>query len=252
MDSIFSYESKLVQMLIKLADLMLLNILFLVCCIPLVTIGAAQTGLHSAINQMQKQDDDNSVYSAFFKGFSNGFGKITLVHTLGLLLLLILIWATGIAFQLSGSSFPAWMCVVACVSVMLFHSMLAPFHSHFDCTARQLLKNVYLMTLAHPLRAFANALLTWIPFLVGIIDPYTFMRILPIWLLLYYSVAFLFCHTVMRKPFNGLKEDFEERQRLAAEEAQDEENEEDPDGGEDLNDEEELEEAEDEAAETEV
>lgn len=221
MDSIFSYDSKLVQMLIRLADLMLLNILFLVCCIPLVTIGAAQTGLHSAITQMQNKENDDSVYKAFFKGFTNGFGKITLVHTLGLLVVIALIWATGVAFgvtlQTGSSTFPAWMCVVACVLALLFHSMLTPFHSHFDCTAKQLVKNVYLMTLAHPLRALVNALLTWIPFLMLILDPINiFMRAVPVWILLYYSIAFLFCHSVMKKPFDGLKSDFEEMQKLSA------------------------------------
>lgn len=221
MDSIFSYDSKLVQMLIRLADLILLNILFIVCCIPLFTIGAAQTGLHSAITQMQNKDNEGSVYKAFFKGFTNGFGKITLVYTLGLVAVVALIWATGIAFYVTlatgSSTFPAWMCVVACVLAVLFHSMLTPFHSHFDCTARQLVKNIYLMTLAHPLRALANALLTWLPFIMLLLDPiHIFMRGLPIWVFLYYSVAFLFCHSVMKKPFEGLKSDFAEMQKLSA------------------------------------
>ena len=220
MDSIFSYDSKLVQMLIRLADLMLLNILFIICCIPLVTIGAAQTGLHSAIMQMQNKDKEESVYTAFFKGFANGFGKITFVYTLGLVLILLLIWATGIAISLSGNSFSTWMCVIACTISVILHSMLTPFHANFDCTPRQLMKNVYLMTLAHPLRAIANALLTWIPILVFLLDMYTFLRIIPVWVMLYYSTAFLFCHSVMKKPFNGLKEDFEERQRLSAEESE--------------------------------
>ena len=47
MKNIFSYDSKLIIMLEGVANTMLLNILFLLCCIPVVTIGAAFTALFS-------------------------------------------------------------------------------------------------------------------------------------------------------------------------------------------------------------
>ena len=83
MDSIFSYESKLVQMLLKLADMMIMNILYVLCCLPVFTIGAAQAGLHTGIRQLRDPADDSSCTKAFFRGFANGFGKITLVYSSG-------------------------------------------------------------------------------------------------------------------------------------------------------------------------
>jgi len=208
MDSIFSYESKLVQMLIQLADLVILNLLYVLCCIPVVTIGAAQAALHSGIRQMMNKESDGSCIKAYFKGLVSGFGKITLLHTLLLIFIAVLIWATGIAAIMSGNSLPTWICVLAVCLAALYYSMLNFFHSNFDCTVWQLLKNVYLMVLAHPIRSLGVAVLIWLPFIVLLVNLYLFLQGFPLWAFLYYSVAFLFCYSIMKKPFNELKEDF--------------------------------------------
>ena len=44
--SAFSYDSKLMTILNNLADLIFVNLLFIICCIPIVTIGAARAALH--------------------------------------------------------------------------------------------------------------------------------------------------------------------------------------------------------------
>ena len=44
MGGLFSYDSKLMQILNFIGDLIILNVLYLVCCLPVVTIGAAQIG----------------------------------------------------------------------------------------------------------------------------------------------------------------------------------------------------------------
>ena len=43
--SFFNLDSPVMRFLTKVADLIILNILFLICCIPIVTIGAASTAL---------------------------------------------------------------------------------------------------------------------------------------------------------------------------------------------------------------
>ena len=43
----FSYESKPMQILMLLGDLIILNLLFILCSLPVFTIGAAQAGLYT-------------------------------------------------------------------------------------------------------------------------------------------------------------------------------------------------------------
>ena len=213
MDSIFSYESKLVQMLLKLADMMILNIIYVLFCLPIFTIGAAQAGLHAGIRQLRNQEDDTSCTKAFFRGFASGFGKITLVHTLGMLVVGVLIRFTIIVLQFDGGlSFSAWVSIGAISLAILFLSQIPLFHSNFDCKGIQLPRNAFLIVMAHPIRSLGVALLIWAPAILGLLDLYLLLRGLPIWMLLYYSTAFLFCNSITKKPIEGLKEDFRKAQ----------------------------------------
>ena len=47
---IFDLDSPLMNVLNKMADLMWLNILTLICCIPIITAGAAFTSMHYAVS----------------------------------------------------------------------------------------------------------------------------------------------------------------------------------------------------------
>ena len=49
MGRLFSLDSPLFSFLSKVADLMLLNILTLICCLPIFTVGASMTELHYVV-----------------------------------------------------------------------------------------------------------------------------------------------------------------------------------------------------------
>ena len=48
MNGFFSYESKPMQIMMFIGDLILLNVIYLLCCLPIFTSGAAQAGLFTA------------------------------------------------------------------------------------------------------------------------------------------------------------------------------------------------------------
>lgn len=64
MSSFFNMDSPVMRFLSRLCDLMILNILCLICCIPIVTIGASITALYSVTLKMVKGED-----SYIAKGF---------------------------------------------------------------------------------------------------------------------------------------------------------------------------------------
>ena len=224
MRGLFNYDSKIMQILMVLADLFILNLIFLICCIPLFTIGAAQAGLFSGIRRLMDPEDDRSCVSAFFKGFANGFKKITLIHTLSMIVIFLVsasILAVGNLAMLEDFTSPIpvppiWMCAAALALCALFHSMLAPFHATFDCTTKQLFRNTFLMIFAYPIRAIIITVLIWLPFGLLLGSIYLFMLLFPLWGILYYSVAYLFSFSILKKPFNQLKENFHNTQETTA------------------------------------
>lgn len=207
MNSIFSYESKMMQTLMFLGDLMILNFLYLVCCIPIFTIGAAQAGLHTGVKVLLDKEDDSSASAAFFRGFISGFGTITLAWGLASVILAVLIYL-GLTAIAMGS--PIWLAVLPMILAAIFHALIPAFHSRFGCTALQLFRNAFFLLFAHPLRSIATAAVVWLPAVVFMLDLYLFMTITPIWATLYFSTAFCFCSTFLKKPFNILVKHFNE------------------------------------------
>ena len=119
MSNIFSYDSAPMQVLMRLGDLILLNIVYTLCCIPVVTIGAAQAGLYTACRVMQNKEDDTSVISAFFRGFRTGFGSVTIAWGIVTLVLAVVTWLS-IASIMAGS--PVWLSLLAVVVVASFQA----------------------------------------------------------------------------------------------------------------------------------
>lgn len=207
MKSIFSYDSPVMQILMYIGDLIILNFIYLICCLPIFTIGAAQAGMYTAMRVLNDKEDDSSAAAAFFRGFANGFGKVTLAWgLLSLGLVLVGVAAIyGYALEL-----PAWVCIVSFCVGALFQSLVPAFHSRFGCTAMQLIRNSWFLLVAHPLRSLGVAVLVWLPGAIFLIDGYTFMMLAPIWCTLYFATAFLFAELFLRKPFKTLVDNFNE------------------------------------------
>lgn len=203
---IFSYDSPVVQFLSKVGDMVLLNLLFVVCAVPVVTIGAAQVGLFTAMRVLRDKEDDSSCIKAFFRGVASGFWRITGIWCAFLVLAVLLVGNVigTIFYQNYDSNAPVGMAIAALCIFGALESLIVLFHARFCCTTWQLLKNVWLLLLAYPLRAVLLSALVWFPLAVVLMDIYLFVRLTPIFLLVYFSLAYSLCVWVMHKPFQRL------------------------------------------------
>ena len=84
MRGLFSLDSSLMRFLDKIADLMILNLLFVVCCVPVVTIGPALTALHYTAFKL-RAGEEGAVLRTFLRSFRQNFRQGTVI---GLLMLL--------------------------------------------------------------------------------------------------------------------------------------------------------------------
>lgn len=206
MGGIFNPESKFGQMMSFVADLFVLNILFLICCLPIVTIGAAQAGLYNAVQPLRDQEDGRSCYKLFFKGFANGFWRITLVWCAFLAIILIALYTTLMAFdyQHTGRLIHWGIPLAMLILTMLIQSLTTIFHSKFSCTSFQLFRNSVILMITNPFHSIGVAVLNWLPIAMFMLWTQTFFDTLPIFIGVYYTVAYLFSSTIMKKPFQRL------------------------------------------------
>lgn len=95
MSNLLGIDNPVMRFLSRVFDLIILNICFLICCIPLVTIGPSITALYSICLKMVK-NEESYIFKGFFKAFVQNF-KTSLILWLFLvgtgILLAIDLWA---------------------------------------------------------------------------------------------------------------------------------------------------------------
>lgn len=87
--NLFNMDGPVFRFLGKLADLMILNVVFLICCLPIVTIGASLTALNYVSLKMA-EGEEGYIVKSFFKSFRQNFVQSTLMWLITLAAGLIL------------------------------------------------------------------------------------------------------------------------------------------------------------------
>ena len=74
MGGIFNIDGPVMRTLTKVADLMILNVLAMICSIPVFTAGAALTALHYMSLKIVR-GEEGYIIRGFFKSFKEKFGR---------------------------------------------------------------------------------------------------------------------------------------------------------------------------------
>ncbi|MBE6956056.1 MAG: DUF624 domain-containing protein [Ruminococcaceae bacterium] len=205
MKSIFSHDSKLMSILDTFANTMILNVLFVLCCLPVVTIGAALTALFAAC---RAQTRGLPCFRAFFKAFKSNFLKATGLWVLFAALIYLCAGAAINLYIMDGSLVVFIMSIVAGVLLLNLLTNCLLFYSRFECSFRQLLQNGVIMTLSYPIRSLLITVLMWLPVVFALVPAllYTFFQLAMIWFMLYFGTAAAVCVWFMKRPFARLAE----------------------------------------------
>lgn len=72
MNRLFDIDNGFFRFMGKICDMMLLNLLTLICCIPVITIGPALTALYY-VSMKIVRDEEGYIFRGFFKSFKQNF-----------------------------------------------------------------------------------------------------------------------------------------------------------------------------------
>ena len=151
MSKLFRMDSPLMRFLTKIADLMVLNILFCVTSIPLITIGASWTALYSVTLKMVR-DEEGSVSRSYFRSFRQNFRQATLLWLGVLVVLALLVLDIRALNGMAGGTAPGLLRVgveiLALLGIMVLQ-YLFPSLARFEASLADTLKNACMMALAH-------------------------------------------------------------------------------------------------------
>lgn len=179
----FKLDSPFMNFLNKVADIMILNILVLLCSLPIVTMGASITAGYYIAFKMVK-NEESYIVRGFFKSFKENFRQSTIMWFI-MLAVAGLLAADFKIMTDSGIDFAQWM-VIAVLTVTILLAMGAvyifPMQARFSNTIKNTIRNSYLMALSHIPSTFV--------FIVSFAAPVALLYFVPQALPLIFLLAF--------------------------------------------------------------
>ena len=162
--NIFEEGSALQRFLGKMTDLMILNIVTLLMCLPVITAGAALTGMHYVLLKMVRGQEGYIVRS-FFRSFKRNLLQATIIW--GMFLVLWYLVASNLILLFRGETGGAlWLlCALSVTAFVLIIVMIYTFAilSRFDNTVLHTLLNAVMLTFGELPRSLEMLLITLIP-----------------------------------------------------------------------------------------
>ena len=169
MSSFFNPSGPVFKFITKLEYSILLNILWFVCCIPIITIGPATTALFYCTEHLVL-DEDSYVIKMFFHSFKENFKQSTII---GLIMtgLGILIGCDGyILYHLhSTSAFWTLLSAIFIVAVIAYAIVLMwifPLLARYENTTAAMFKNAIMLAMRFILCTFIMALVYVVVFYI--------------------------------------------------------------------------------------
>ena len=149
LDKIFNFDSPLVRFVFRVRDLFILNLLTLVCMIPVFTFGPALKALAFTCLKIVREED-GSIVKTYFKNFRLNFKQTVLF---GLVCLLLSAIGAGDLFALYyyRAQFTIFMMIPAVIAVIIVFGILVwaiPMQGRFLNPIKTTFKNAFWAMLA--------------------------------------------------------------------------------------------------------
>ena len=144
MNNLFNLDGPVLQFVNKIVYSVYLNILWFICCIPVITAGASTTALFYVTLKIAKNEEGN-ITKAFFHSFRENLRQSTLIWLI-LLVLGIILGADGyILYHMRFENVFWTLCTaVFCVAAAAYAIVLMyifPLLARFDNTVGAMFKN---------------------------------------------------------------------------------------------------------------
>lgn len=194
-------DSPLMSSLRRLWDYMGLNMCFLLCCIPVITVGSAHSAMFTAIRALGR---DEPWLKLYFRTFFKSFKRPTIVW----IIMAALICAVGMStlsiasYNAESSQTPLVVSLVCLGFAMCVCSTAFLLYSKFECTVFQLLRNSVLTVIMHPVRCVIGTALIWLPIIILCLPIFAwlFFETIVYQILFWFSFASFVFSWLMKKP----------------------------------------------------
>ncbi len=121
MINLFRYDNKFFEALEKVTNIIILNFLCILFCIPIITIGASITSTYYVAMKIVRHEEEY-IFKMFIKSFKENFKTSTMVWIITMIIILVLIfrnyWGHIVFFYLV-----IGYAVISCINSLLLNNI---------------------------------------------------------------------------------------------------------------------------------
>ena len=206
MKKLFNLDAPIVQALGRMGELMVFNALWVLCCLPIVTVGASTTAMHRMMFDLRC--GDAATMRDFFRTFKAEVKKSTplwLIMLAGAAVLAIfyyLIALLEVADAVRLALMVVWGLLFLGWLFMLIY--VFPLTAYFENTVARTLKNALLISISHLRQTVVCTGLTLLPLVFYVLLPSRFFYLSFLWLFVLPGLQFYWKSAQLRTVFKSL------------------------------------------------
>lgn len=208
---LFRIDSPIMMFFSDLGDHMLLNVLFVIFSLPVVTIGCSLTASFKVARLLADKSCDN-VLPQFFRAFKENFKQSTVLWCLALVVYGLLVVYYGMSGSDAIPYMKVWLTGSFCIC-FLFTAVLCyafPLISRYDNSLAQHMKNAAILAVTNIPRTLLLMLISLLPVFLFLLVPGIMFYILPLWIILLFSMLTRACVGIIRPLFRSIEGDTDE------------------------------------------
>ena len=180
----------------KVADLCILNIICVVCCIPVITAGASITAMYYVTLKMVRNEESYIVRS-FFKSFKQNFKQATIINLIMLLIGVVLYVDLNVSKAMQGGAGQIFQVIFMAFVLIYFILFLYvyPVLARFYNTIKNTIKNALFMAVRHLPYTVVMVLIAVCPLLLLLVKSYQIQSTLFVLFLLMGFALIAYCNS---------------------------------------------------------
>ena len=212
MRNFFNIDSPIMQKLSLFGTLIMMNVVWLICCIPIVTVGASTAAMYRVMFDLR--EDKNCRWVDFFRYFRDNFKQSTLLWLIYLLVAVVLYLLFCLISWIGIGNLARALLLIP--FFLLFFLWFFSLHycfalsAFFENTLKNTLINAAAMSLRHLRQTVVCSALTLLPFVFGMVSLYWLLALGYIWLFVYPGFSFYWKSGLIRKVFANYAPSFEQ------------------------------------------
>lgn len=202
----FRGDSAYSQIMTKVFDIFWLSVISILCCIPVITIGASLSSLYYVMLKLVR-DEETAVTRNYFKAFKQNFVQSLPVT----LLLLVIIGILTADFHILGqngsqnASIIYGCCVVILLAAAAVFSYVFPLMARYQNTLRRTFENAARLAASHLWQTVVMVLVNLFPLGWFLISAETFAAVFWIWVFVGMGIQSFVNSLLIRKIFDRIE-----------------------------------------------